>query len=234
MSVPTEEELEAFEIDLIVSALDYQLYEDPLDLIQQQRDVEMDMGSEEEEEELLVPTNAMEQELIKWEEEEVNAIHLPPIVKETRVVQECVDGWEEKEDEEQQQEDDEHGIKCHYIGCRVVMTREPLVCPDIDLRTVLPQHYVNPDADSIMRTTEEFCSYACMVAWAHYEIGDPIADPLSALIDKIAGYHVTPAPEPLAMLGFKFGGMMTHDEVKRLRFIFEMYFNLLYISGHAN
>jgi len=71
-------------------------------------------------------------------------------------------------------------VKCHYIGCERVIDQAPLTCP----------HHETGQPDLI----HPFCCYECMMAWALYEIGDPLADALVKGINHRAGHKVLPAP----------------------------------------
>jgi hypothetical protein len=77
--------------------------------------------------------------------------------------------------------------RCDYIGCGKRFNTKPLSCPS--------PNKGEEDVDLEGR----YCSYECMSAWAEYEIGDPLREPLLVLIAQRAGRPVESALPPYLM-----------------------------------
>lgn len=146
------------------------------------------------------------------EEDETNNI-----VHERRTMETHLNDWEAAENNVGDDDDDgdeavvggkrtveaSGPLRCYYIGCRKDMTGyTPLYCP--------PATGTGPDFP------DPFHDWKCAAAFACYEIGDPFADGMVAMIEQRAGGRVDPAPIPADTLAFQMGGLMTHDDAMQL------------------
>ena len=55
----------------------------------------------------------------------------------------------------------------------------------------------------------------CAKGWSEYELGLPLSESVSHLIDLEAGYVVEPAPDPTRLLAFGLGGITIREEFVR-------------------